>query len=346
MRTRLHAAPLFAAAALIVGCSSPAPISAGPSAGDATSIDLEPLWSVGERPGEEQIVCTTDTMLAATRTLDRFYVGPTCVPGQVAVVDETGSLIETLGVAGQGPGELLPVATIFVDEVDRLHVFQFPRRHTTFDGEHREVMRSDELPLAYWAAFSDGGRSIRNFRRRSTDGVGKPLHRVDDATDEVVFSFGEADGSFDPDDGRALFRSVTWRDGRIWSARHSEYVLEEWSDTGERLRTLRREPEWWVPDANVWDVALREGFLWVVALVPTPEDGSPSADIVVDPALADHMDTVIEVLDPQTGELVAQLRRDEMLFRWVRGLLYSHRNLEDGGVALDLWRVSLSGTPD
>lgn len=331
----------------VAGCTSPAP-TASDAAGGAPLIDLEPLWSVGERPGEELLVCSTDAMLAATRAGDRFYLGPTCTPGQVAVLDGAGVPTGVVGSAGGGPGELQPVATIFVDADDRLHVFQFGLRHTVFDRDGVEVFRSDALNIPIWATFPGDGISIRNFRRRSAEAAGQPLHRVDDATDEVLLSFGAAEEEPDPDDGRTLFRSLAPGEGdTIWSARHSEYVLEEWSSSGERLRTIRRDPEWWVPHtdsrgSNVWDISLRDGLLWTLAIVATPTDEPPS-DLMQDPDLADYLDTVIEVLDPETGALVAQLRRDEMFIRWVGDLVYSHRNLANGGIALDVWRVRLLG---
>lgn len=330
-------------------CSDPLPTPQESVGVGHRGIVLEPMWSVGEGAGEEQIVCSTDTMLAAPRAEDRFYVGPTCVPGQVAVLDGNGTLTGIVGSAGEGPGELQPVATIFVDAEDRLHVFQFPRRHTVFDPQLREIMRSDALPLAIWAAFPAGGASVRNLRLRSEDADDQPLHRVDDEVNEVRLSFGAPEEDIDPEDGRARFRSVTSSDGlNVWSARHSEYVLEKWNAAGERTAVLRREPEWWVRDSgarqtNLWDIELQDGFLWTLAIVPTFAEDTPPADIVTDPAMAEYFDTMIEVIDPETNELVAQLRRDEVMTRWVGTLVYSHRNVAGGGVAMDVWRVSLSG---
>jgi len=68
---------------------------------------------------------------------------------------------------------------------------------------------------------------------------------------------------------------------------------------------------------NVWDIALRDGLLWVLAIVPAATDATPPSDLMQDPDLAGYLDTMIEVLDPETGDLVAQLRRDEILTRWV-----------------------------
>lgn len=314
------------------------------------AISLELLWSVGDGEGEENLVCTTDTMLAVNSSQDRFYVAPTCIRGQVAALDSSGTLTEFIGSSGQGPGELNWVGGIFVDLNDQLHVFQLPRRHSVFDtGSGEEVMRFDVLPFPGWVSFLEGGRSIRNMPLRSPDRVGKPLHLVDDKTDVVLQSFGGTEsGSTATSNGRNLFRAVASETGAtFWSARPFEYVLEEWNSSGQRIRTVRRQPEWWVakPDTNgtwVCDIVFREGLLWVISLVPTFDGNALPAGVGADPELNDYYDAVIEVIDLDTEEVVAQLRREERFSRWVGNLVFSHRDVGNGGVAMDVWRVHLS----
>lgn len=314
------------------------------------SVSLELLWSVGEGEGEENLVCTTDTMLAANSSQDRFYVAPTCIRGQVAALDSNGTLTGFIGTSGQGPAELNWVGGIFVDLDDQLHVFQLPRRHTVFDTDNgEEIMRFELLPFPGWVSFLEGGKSIRNLQLRSPDRVGKTLHLVDDKTDVVLQSFdGTESESSATSNGRNLFRSVASETGAtFWSARPFEYVLEEWDFSGQRLRTIRRQPEWWVtkPDTNgTWlrDIVFREGLLWVISLVPTFDGDALPAGVGADPELNDYYDTLIEVIDIDTEEVVAQLRRNEGFNRWVGNLVFSHRDVGNGGVAMDVWRVHLS----
>jgi len=313
------------------------------------TIVLEKQFTIGEREGQETLVWTADTMLAADPQGSRFYVAPTADRGEVAVLDSSGTLLSTIGGFGEGPGELGFVATLFVDPEDNLHVFQFPRAHTVFDAKHEFVRTVKALSAPYWALFLSKERSVRNLSIRTPAAAGMPLHLVEGDEEVIVRSFGAdpAEVFRATDETTGNFRSIALSDdGTIWTARYDSYVLENWNlDDGHRLAKWEYAPPWWVADADpatwVVDISVRDGYLWVLASVPTYRGERPPDVDRADPILSDYYDTVIEVVDPASGTLVASVRREERFLRWLGGRVYNHRETSNGGVAIDVWRVHL-----
>jgi len=357
---RLGAAPHSASAVVVcallclsaVGPEARASRPTTPSAGGGPTeaIVLEKLWSVGDGPGEEKLVCTVDTMLAASSSNKQFYVGPTCLRGQVAALDAGGNLTGFIGSEGQGPGELEAVATIFVDRRDQLHVFQIPRGHTVFGSDHQFVRSFQRWPLPGWAVFLDGGTSVRNLLLKTPDRVGKPLSIVDDSTNELLLSFGEdVTAVVDASDNGGQFRSISAGQGTsYWSAKPFDYALQQWDASGRELRTLVRQPEWWIRKpgyGTTWlrDIRVDGNLVWTLSIVPT-FDGESPGKVGKGPGLNNYFDTVFEVLALDTEQLVATTRTDVVFSRWVGDLVFSHRDLEEGIVAMDVWRAHLSGS--
>ena len=119
-------------------------------------------------------------------------------------------------------------------------------------------------------------------------------------------------------------------EGRVWRSLPIKYAVEVW-DAASPESSLRLEgrPDWFTPgppaegypeEAPSPSVILglrhRDGLLWIVTLVA--DDGWREAVanpvVGVDTDLNRAMDTVVEVVDPVTGALVARSVLDDLLF--------------------------------
>jgi hypothetical protein len=155
---------------------------------------------------------------------------------------------------------------------------------------------------------------------------------------------------------------------RFWSTIASRYQLEELSIDGTLLRriTVPRSPwfEPWSIDAapglrphtmlrGAWEDAA--GRLWTLGVGPEPNWSPPpprparnssprgaNSNQRPDTALMRQSATVIDVLDPRTGRVVATRRLQRRALHLVApDRLYEYREDADGFVAIDVWRLSL-----
>ncbi len=132
--------------------------------------------------------------------------------------------------------------------------------------------------------------------------------------------------------------------GRVWWAHPTEYVVEARlpGDSAGWIR-LEGRPGWFLPGppgpgfplddpypSVIGALRVHDGLVWVGTMVADPnwaEYGEPSLSEPLD--MTRLLDTVIEVIDPGTGEMVARAVHDEVL-AWTgdKASLYSVR--EDG----------------
>ena len=136
-------------------------------------------------------------------------------------------------------------------------------------------------------------------------------------------------------------------EGSVWTTRAGEYGFEAWDPeggSGPRAR-LAGDPEWFDPGppqpgapvsapapSIVISLRFDRGLLWAGTWV-ADENREASSGAAPSPLELDRLlDTVLDVIDPASGALIARIQRDEAL----RGtgddaLLFGVR--EDGGIA-------------
>ena len=134
----------------------------------------------------------------------------------------------------------------------------------------------------------------------------------------------------------------------VWSSRGTRYRLEEWDKSGQLLTAIDREVEWfepWTqpparnareqpPPSTAIDIEEdREGRLWSLVSVadedwlPLPPGGGTSDGLTFTTMEQRNRlhDTMIEVIDPGSGRLLASARIDEHLLGFAgRGIVYSY----------------------
>jgi hypothetical protein len=153
----------------------------------------------------------------------------------------------------------------------------------------------------------------------------------------------------------------------VWSARLEKYEVEEWSFNGALRRRLVRQPSWFPPwksavpapeDEEVPSVRIRgiqqtsDGRLWVLATVPrrnwspdpamTKRDKRRERKILAAASLGKYVDTMIDVIDPLKGQLLASQRVEGAFIGFAsENLIYSRRELDSGSEVIDVWQVRL-----
>ena len=153
------------------------------------------------------------------------------------------------------------------------------------------------------------------------------------------------------------WRTVSYSGGsRVWVGPLGEYRLESWDTTGVHLQTLIRSPSWFQP----WDrrsarqpfgekpnpilLSVHEdarGKLWAISRVPD-RNWKPGFE---EPAYEHIYDTVLEVIDPVSGDLLASQRfegeRHLFLYFIADGLFTSFSVNDVGLEQVHVWRFRL-----
>lgn len=325
-------------------------------------IELHLQVSIG---GASDPVGLANVSKVAADRRGHFIVAPAGYGNSAAVYDSTGRFLRLIEGGGGGPGEFQsPIRHIAIGRADTIHLFTNYRESVFGPGGDALVRASRiPLPIRHVAPLPDGSLIIQYLpigARPTHD----PLHRIDEDRQQVV-SFGASDA-----DGPHLLPDETVRpialarDARsIWIARTNTYQLERWSLGGSRETSVSRDAEWFTP----WHaqppgapfearplarlMAIHEdpkGFLWTVTYVAAERwrrsDIRPEGDIrQLDVLPSDLYDTVIEVINPSTGQVLArrQLRGAFAGFAGDR-LLYRTRYTAEGDLALDVWFVTVN----
>jgi len=280
-------------------------------------------------------------------------------PGIVAVYDDKGVLLSRFSRKGTGPGELESVDAMVVTRGDTVHLFDNTlRRYTVFSPSHR-FLRSSAMPgsVQHAVELSDGSLVINAGFSRST-AIGFPLHHMGRGGG-ITRSFGiEAPriGNF----GQFLMaRAIAAADGGgVWSVPRLRYEPSLWTPEGKVLE-LQRQASWFPPVLTpqspgrdrrptpwvrgVWHDG-RE-HLWVVLNVPDanwrplpPPPGERGPPIDMDR----QYDTIIEVINTRTGELLGSQRYGEQLGELLPGgFVVRYREDADGEPYLDVWQLRL-----
>jgi len=291
-------------------------------------------------------------------TMDRF-------PGFVAVYDSRGHLLRRFGGKGEGPGEHLGIDVLLVTRGDTIHTFDNTlRRHSVFSPAYQYVRSSSTPGQVFDAVELSDGSLLLNADFPTPSSVGFPLHLLD-SNGEVIRSFGADVPRYRADMMYDLPRAIAAaQDGRVWTVPRLRYEPWVWSLEGKVLE-VRRTPTWFPPQSSVgsggrgrtapatpWVSGVwHDGGenLWILLSVPDPNwtpptppangrrEGGPPVD------WDRRYDTIVEVINTRTGELLGSSRFDELL-RNLRpgGYVAHHREDSDGEPFVDIWQLSRS----
>ncbi len=268
--------------------------------------------------------------------------------GQLLVFDADGAFLEAFGASGDGPGELRVPGRVRPGPDGGLRILDLVNRRITHLSPDRGLLETTGVRSLHGLDFvtlGAGERHVVSGFGQLDDGLG--------ATTEIVGRDGVRLTRLGAVPVASwvvnFFRAPLALDGqgRVWTTRAGEYAFEAWDPGrgGEPLTRLAGEPDWFDPGpprpgaplsapapSIVISLRVDRGLLWAGTWV-ADEDREAGAGAPPSPLELDLLlDTVLDVIDPESGRLIARTRRDEAL----RGtgddrLLFGVR--EEGGIA-------------
>ncbi len=268
--------------------------------------------------------------------------------GRLLVFDSRGAFADAFGGNGEGAGEYRVPGRMRPGPDGGLRILDLVNRRITLVSPDGEPLVTTDVRSLHGLDFV----TLAAGERHVVSGFGQ----TDDAL-SVTTQIVDNDGTGLATLGAApvaswvvnFFRAPVALDrrGRVWTTRAGEYGFEAW-DPARRDGPLTRlvgEPDWFdagppQPGAPVTApapsvvIGLRPhgGLLWAATWV-ADENREAGPGPAPSPLELDRLlDTILDVIDPESGRLVARSRRDEAL----RGtgddaLLFGVR--EEGGIA-------------
>jgi hypothetical protein len=343
-------APL--AVLIIVACSPGQPTAEG-----AVTISVEHLVTLGNESGEGSFASYP---IPATKTSRGWYVVADYIQAPpIPVFDSTGKYLRSFGADGDGPGEARSIVRILTMSGDSVMVVDGQLRRASVFSSDLAFVRSFVLPVTPFEIVQFGTNSFVAVPNGDRD---QPPFRVFDRDGLPIAGFVAQPAADQP---TPPHRISAGKSGRFWSAPWGgEYLIEEWDSLGTRLHEFRPASAWAVPYAGYEQIspevppqwALQglwldaSGHVVVVAQVGDAEWaeglGSPqmlegrSVHPVIDTDKA--YDTLIEVIDAETGVVLGSRRLDES-YRMVpfAGSMATVIESETGGMRVKVMSVKV-----
>lgn len=289
------------------------------------------------------------------------YVGPTYADGEIAVYAQDGRFVRILGREGEGPGEFKGIQGIRITGGDTLHVLSTGRYTVMLTTG--EVVSTATISVGFINMFQvlEDGRLLIGDIIETPDLMGLPAH-IYGHGGQRVRSFGNSSTGPQGFQFSGGQRAVSYTRGdRIWVNPYGQYRLELWDTAGVHLKSFVHDAPWlepWnrtIPGApfrvrpNARVIGVHEdsaGRLWVIGRIPErdwrPVEDTRAYELVYD--------SVVEVIDPASGKLLASRRferADQLFYYFIsEDLVFSRRVMENGLPVIDIWRLTLLVDPE
>jgi hypothetical protein len=259
------------------------------------------------------------------------------------VYDEHGTFLRQLGRLGDGPDEYQGGTDIGTMKGDSILVLDRRNGRAVVLTPDLVAKRTISL-LRIGPVLRVGDKFVTTGFQPTPANAGWPLHFVSFAGPrvEILRSFGADSAVTDPSAMDRLSRNLAAaRSGGFWSADQLQYRVSRWSADGQLIRGLERRPPWFAKPAersvgnpstppNPFVAGLQEeadGLLWVYTNVaaPTWREGWPRMPAGVRELAANQIDiskmlqTIIEVIDPIVGRVVARLETKDYVLATLPG---------------------------
>lgn len=300
-----------------------------------------------------------------------YLVVPVARQSDLLRFDESGNFLGTIGRRGQGPTEFGTILAVRSGWADSTLVMDAGNGRLAILDPEFDVARSARLPEigGWFGPLISGGlvvlRSIPGRRDLSPNRV-LLLNRML----ELEHSFGPSPG-VGPENSIASLRRrmAVSPNGVVVLSHWNAYKLEVWGIDGIHRRTLVRTPSWFryeesdgrsisdAPPPSTLESAPRidaSGRIWTVSRIADEgwRDGLGSVQGATGGRAVgvpigtrnDYYDSVIEVIDPESGRLIASSRVDpSLVFISDDGYAASYREDEFGIPFVDVWRLTVVG---
>ena len=254
----------------------------------------------------------------------------------VGVFAPDGRFMRRLGRRGEGAGEFRQINWIAEGESGTLLVFDHQlRRVTSFDPRTFRVESTTRFPAVNESLTIGPDRMLVSGLIQSARTGSRPLHVI--ARDGVVQrSFGSSGAASADALERSMYRLLARGVGRsTLTAPLSEYRIERWGPELEPRPAVVRHVPWFPATATlravgdpsrerpppilrgIWEDSTR--LLWAnigvasARWAPAPTPRSGERPLILNAELDALYETIVEVLDPRAGSVVASQRFDQIL---------------------------------
>ena len=299
----------------------------------------------------------------------RFYAAPVSPSGVVAVMDSSGRMIGTVGRSGSGPGDLGAIRYVRVSQGDSLLVMD--RARLSVFGPGGNFARTSALPPGF-VGFRFGVMLDSKIVLNNYFPTRKSFTLLNAHHDEVLTFGRSVAGQPFPDSDALQFLVVGIDSGRFISVQQNHnYLVQIWDTSGVLIKEFRRSPSWFSPWSHTDRlergprsppfpavvgafVDLGRRKLWIAAVVPdrawqgsgsnaTERGGRAERPASID--LSEYpraYDTIVEVVDLDSGKLEVSQRFDDFVPYFMEGgLMYGLREESSGLYVVETWRAQV-----
>jgi 6-bladed beta-propeller len=298
---------------------------------------------------------------------DGRYLAKPLLEGELAIFDAAGRFERIVGREGEGPGEFRSIREVATGPGDTVYVLESGGLVTRLGPDLRYIDRIilERAKPNGWTVLPSGEIAVVSVPL----GTRAPPDRVHviNGDGSVRTSFARAPRNYDPIadyNETAGVLSPSRRYGGVWFSKWNEYVLQLFVD-GQPRKVLARDVDWFRPWEGVEEernaprrptleaVAERDdGLLTVVATVADANWEQARGAIVQEFGAGERRadalprrlmwDSVVEIIDPEAGAILAAARSDDYLRLPVGGdgtLLYAAREDDIGRYRIFVYRV-------
>lgn len=316
-------------------------------------IELRDIATLGQSADSASVredAMSRDCMIGRAST-GEYVVSGLVGGGRLAVYDEEGRWVRTIGREGEGPGEMGRDLHLMIEPGNTLHVLDNSNHRITSLTLAGELVGSFPVPwgIVQYFAFLPSERFLMQPRPRAVPETGRSLFYVLDREGTEVSSFGTPSDAFELPDLDIWVPRPAADDG-FWTGSLWTYEWYRWSAPDSLAWTLMREPEWFpaAPDLSletldalyvelpppptllhVWEDG--EGLLWSYTQLPDADWESGPSQVPTPDWSRRNFDTMVEVIDLTEKEVVARHRHDELLAPMCQGPLMYTVVYTDGG---------------
>ena len=292
----------------------------------------------------------------ATQHASGRFITTTDTRNQIVVFDSIGVMSSNPTERETGSSEFTLITNIFPGPDGALFVYDRRNHSFTLLGPDLSLGPTTRAPFRP-AFIRENGETIAAEQILTPALIGYPIHLVD-AAGQVIRSFGTDTPGYRNDLRRFTDRIVApGRNGTVWAAPPGRYVLERWDpESGDRLARIVVRSPWFEEFTSPISEAQRpypilralweqDDFLWVL-LRDADTDWKPPVPGARPFNLDEYnqtFDWVLDVIDPESGRVIATKRFDTVLWgRPSSPFLISRIPAKDGNrVRFDVWRPQL-----
>ena len=266
------------------------------------------------------------------------------VGSEIQVFHPDGTFSRTIGRDGSGPGEFRHISFLHPGPGDSIWAFDLSGRVSILSPDLRFIRSQRSVGHVNAGVLLSDGSWILNEDVSIPGHRGFPLHHLS-PHGEILKSFGGDPEEYQPHLPYLNQRQIAAAEHDcVWAITRTRYLVERWCVDGERHAAVERETDWFRPYAvrnpvgqwssiQPWVVGVQEdseGLLWVLTVVASSRWQELWDDSMSGTGQFDYrmFETVIEVLDPISGRLLASERIPERAYGFV-GPLGIYTYLED-----------------